>query len=231
MDEEVREEIQGFDAALLSGKVDKLKGRNSGVSIETPDGMQNILCRKIHTDLSRHNMNDESTIGPIVEVHLAHGNVKDQKQFLLRIPHCLQTDDLSTIKVRCIDDKRKDSVRNVPTKEKAMGKIPYFETNSSHVIIHTNHSSEYVCSSSSDACLTSIMAFPFGWFEKNEDISHVKVTVYLCCSLFKITDFKIVSKKYTFLFRAKYLLGNFKFGTKYCIYFLENMICNIKLNS
>ena len=151
MDEEEREEIRGFDAALLSGKKDMLKGRNSEVSIETPDGMQNILCKKVHTDLSRHNMNGESIIGPTVEVHLAHGNVKDQKQFLLRIPHCLETEDLSTITVRCIDDKRKDSVCNVPTKEQAMGKIPYFEADSSHVIIHTNHFSEYVCSSSRNA--------------------------------------------------------------------------------
>ena len=182
-----------------------LKGRNSEVSIKTPDGMQNILCRKIHTDLSRHNMNDESIIGPIVEVHLAHGNVKDQKQFLLRIPHCLETEDLSTIKVRCVDDKRKDSVQNVPIKKQAMGKIPYFETDSSHVIIHTNHFSEYVCSSSSDECLTSIMAFPFGCLTKTENISHVKVKVYLCCSLFKIQDFKTVSDKTSY--SCKYLLA------------------------
>ena len=209
MDGEERKEIQGFDAALLSGKADMLKGRNSEVSIETPDGMQNILCRKIHTDLSRHNMNDESIIGPIVEVHLAHGNVKDQKQFLLRIPHCLETEDLSTIKVRCVDDKRKDSVRNVPTKEQAMGKIPYFETNSSHVIIHTNHFSEYVCSSSSK-CLTFIMAFPFGSLTKTERKSLVKVQVYLCCSLFKIQDFKTVSNKCSYCIHPKYLLSNCK---------------------
>ena len=203
MEEEERDEIQGFDAALLSGKADKLKGRNSEVGIETPNGMQNILCRKIHTDLSRHETNlphDESIIGPTVEVHLAHGNVKDQKQFLLRIPHCLETKDLSTIKVRRIDDKRKDSVQNVPTKQQAMGKIPYFETDSTHVIIHTDHFSEYVCSGSSDKCLTSIIAFPFGRLWKTENISHVKVKLYLCSLLYKIQDFRIVSNKCSFPF-------------------------------
>ena len=202
VDEEEREEIRGFDAALLSGKADTLRRRNSEVSIETPERMQNILCRKIHTDLSRHEMNlphDESIIGPTVEVQLAHGNEENQKEFILRIPHCLEMNEVSAIKVRCIDDKRKDSVRYVVAKEQAMGTIPYFETNSSHVIIHTNHFSEYVCSSSSDDCLTSIMAFPFGSMWKIEKISHVKVKVYLCCSLFKIQDFKTVSTESRFI--------------------------------
>ena len=205
MDEEERKKIQGFDAALLSGKADKLRGCNSEVSIQTPDGMKNILYRKVHTDLSRHDMNipyDESIIGPAVEVHLAHGNVKDQEEFLLRIPHCLQIKDLSAVKVRCINDKTPDSVQNVPTKQQAMGKIPYFETDSSHVTIHTDHFSEYVCSGSSDKCLTSIIAFPFGRLWWSENMSHVKVILYLCCSLYKIQDFRIVSNKCSFPFHV-----------------------------
>ena len=67
---------------MLSGKADTLKGHNSEVSIQIPDGPKNILCRKVHTDLSRHDMNipyDVSNIGPTVEVHLAHGSVKIKK--------------------------------------------------------------------------------------------------------------------------------------------------------
>ena len=205
VEEEERDKIRGFDAALLSGKANTLRGCNSEVGIETRDGMQNILCRKIHTDLSRHETNlphDESIIGPTVEVHLTHGNAKHQEEFLLRIPHCLHIKDLSAIKVRRVDDKRKDSVQNVPTKEQAMGIIPYFETDSSQVIIHTNHFSEYVCSGSSDKCLTSIIAFPFGRLWKTENISHVKVKLYLCSSLYKIQDFRIVSNKCSFPFHV-----------------------------
>ena len=109
MNKEEQEKFRGFDAALLSGKADTLKGHNSEVSIQIPDGLKNILCRKVHTDLSRHDMNipyDVSIIGPTVEVHLAHGSVKNQEEFLVQIPHCLQIKDLSAVKVRCIDDKK-----------------------------------------------------------------------------------------------------------------------------
>ena len=122
VNKEEQKKIQGLDAALLSGKADKLRGRNSQVSIQTPHGMQDILCRKIHTDLSRHDVNlpdDESLIGPSVEVHLAHlfgGNEEDQGQFLIKIPHCLEThQELLTVKVRCIDDKKKDAFHEMST--------------------------------------------------------------------------------------------------------------------
>ena len=85
----------------------------------------------------------------------------------------------------------------------AKGKIPYFEIDSSHVIIHTNHFSEYVCSSSDDACLRYIMAFPFGnVIQKKEDnISDVQVIVYLCTPLYKIQDFKTVSTNFLIILR------------------------------
>ena len=89
MDEEEREKIRGFDAALLSGKKDMLKGRNSEVSIEIPDGMQNIMCRKIHTDLSRHESNlphDESIIGPTVEVRFVRDH-QSQKHKTTKMAH------------------------------------------------------------------------------------------------------------------------------------------------
>ena len=109
MNKEEQEKFRGFDAALLSGKADTLKGRNSEVSIQIPDGMKNILRRKVHMDLSRHDMNipyDVSIIGPTVKVHLAHGSIKNQEEFLVRISHCLQIKDLSAVKVRRIDDKK-----------------------------------------------------------------------------------------------------------------------------
>ena len=184
-----------------------MRGRNSEVSIETPDGMQDILCRKIHTDLSRHEEtlpDNESLIGPSVQVQLSRvlGNIENQAQFIMKIPHCLQTKDFINVRVRRVDEKRNDAVHDILTKEQTKGNIPYFEVNSSHVIIHTNHFSEYVCSSSGEECLTSIMAFPFGCLTRTENISDVEVSVYLCCSLYKIQDFKTVSKRSYFVYHT-----------------------------
>ena len=190
------DDYKDFDAALLSGEADILRKKNSEVRIDVPEGMEDILWRKINTNFSKiHKVipSEERIIGPTVEVQLK----KDQKigdketQFIIRIPHRLQgEEEMSAVKVRCVDLKKENGIRVLKNKKVAEGKIPYFEIDSRHVIIHTNHFSEYICSSCSEQCLTSIMVFPFGSLTKNEDITDVNVVVYLCGSLYDIQDFK-----------------------------------------
>ena len=101
-------------------------------------------------------------------------------------------EERSSIKIHSGDDKKIVELKN---RQRTSGKIPFYEVDEHHVVIYTNHFTEYICSSCSKTCLSYIMAFPFGCILPGEDgdDTQTKVEVYLCCSLYNIADFKKVS--------------------------------------
>ena len=211
-----------------------LQDPDSDVSVDIPAGIKGILRWKIHTEFSRflHIVPDEECfIGPVVELHLKPflDEEREQHQYRIKIPHCLQTEEeRSLVKVRCGDTRKKIPFRELPNKQqqqvseteeerssvkirsgdvrkrvefqelknrqRTSAKIPFFEVDEHHVIIYTNHFTEY-CSSCMKTYLSNIMVFPFGCIFPGEDGDHtqIKVEVYLCCSLYNIPDFQKVS--------------------------------------
>ena len=190
-----------FAVAVINGESTTLQDLQSGVTVDVPKGIKGILWQKIHTKFSRflHIVPDEECYaGPVVELHLVPFLEEEtgQQQYKIKIPHCLNTEgERSSLKVRSGDVRKKVDFQELKNKQKASGKIPFYEVDETHVIIYTNHFTEYICSSCSKTCLSYIMAFPFGTIFPGEDgdNTQIKVEVYLCCSLYNIEDFKTVS--------------------------------------
>ena len=112
-----------FVVAVINGESTTLQDLHSEVSVDIPKGNKATLWQKIHTEFSRflHIVPDEECfIGPVVELHLKPFSDEEsgQRQYRIKIPHCLQTEEeLSLVKVRCGDIRRKIPFRVLPNKQ------------------------------------------------------------------------------------------------------------------
>ena len=192
------ETIEGYDAALLSGKRSTLRGQNSDVSIDVPDGIENIIWRKTHTNLTYFEGNipeNQSIIAPIVEVHIKSPNFEDadkgaKRHFVIRVPHWLHPDDdISGVRVKYGDTTEGELIELRPNE----GKDPFFEVDSKFITIHTSHFNWYqpIIDWFYKKVLF-LMAVPSVTFSK--DYTTADINVYLCSPQHKTMDYKTVSK-------------------------------------
>ena len=190
-----------FAVAVLRGEATTLQDEHSEVSVDVPSGIKATLWQKVHTEFSRflHIVPDnECFVGPVVELHLKPfaKEESEEQRYRIKIPYCLQAEEeMSLVKVRCGDIRRKIPFHELLNKKEASGKIPYYEVTEKHIIIHANHFTDHICSACKDTCFSFIMAFPFGSVlpGKDDDDTLATVEVYLCCSLYNIEDFQSVS--------------------------------------
>ena len=179
-----------YEVVLLSGEPITLE--DSEVSVDVPEGVEGPLRRKIHTDVSAFQDviadEKECLAGPILELHLDmidHHTEASEKWFRIKIPHCLRTEEQrSKVIVRCGDLQG-----STPFQVE-----PHFEVDKKHIIIYTNHFSQFVCSTCNKAC-DYIMAFSFGSLIPEKDITKTiaSVKLILCPSLYNIKVFWKVS--------------------------------------
>ena len=112
-----------FAVAVINGESMTLQDLRSEVSVDIPSGIKATLWQKVHTEFSRflHIVpDDECFIGPVVELHLKpFPDVESgQRQYRIKIPHCLHTEEeMSMVKVRCGDTRRKIPFRELPNKQ------------------------------------------------------------------------------------------------------------------
>ena len=165
----------------------------SSVKVPTENVKEEVPFGKLE---NRQDSEDKCFVRPFVEIHVEETG---QHRYRIKIPHCLKTEEeRSSVKIRSGDVQKRVEFQELKNKQKASGKIPFYEVDEHHIIIYTNHFTEYICSSCSKTCLSYTMAFPFGTILPGEDGDHtkIKVEVYLCCSLYNIEDFKTVSFYY-----------------------------------
>ena len=188
-----------FGVALIKGDAVTLQDPHSDVYVDIPAGIKGTVWQKIHTEFSRflHIVpGEECFIGPVVELHLKPfpDEESGQRQYRIKIPHCLQTEEeRSSVKVRSGDLAKKIPFREMPNKQEASEKLPYYEVDDHHVIIHTHHFSDHICSACFPSCFSNITAYPFGNLFPSRNKTEVVIEVFLCCSLYNIEDFKSVS--------------------------------------
>ena len=188
-----------FAVAVINGESTTLQDLHSEVSVDIPSGIKATLWQKIHTEFSRflHIVpDDECFIGPVVELHLKPFPDKEsgQRQYRIKIPHCLQTEEeRSYVKVRSGDLGKKIPFLEMQNKQGSSGKIPCYEVDEHHIIVHTNHFSDHICSACFPSCFSNITAYPFGNLFPSRNKTEVVIEVFLCCSLYNIEDFKSVS--------------------------------------
>ena len=103
---------------------------------------------------------------------------------------------MSLVKVRCGNIHGNIPFEEICRRSSEYDTEPYFEVTKKHIVIHTDHFSQFVCSTCSKAC-DCIMGFPFGSFVPKEDINMTtaSIKVVLCPSLYNIEDFWEVRRK------------------------------------
>ena len=192
-----------FAVALISKKAITLQDTHSQVSVDVLEGIEGSIWQKVHTNISVFQQviadEKECMAGPVVELYIKSQNgetLSDNHRYRIRIPHCLKTEEqLSLVKVRCRNIHGNIPFEEIPRGIHANETGPYFEVDKNHIIIFTNHFSQFVCSTCSKAC-DCIMAFPFGSLILTEDnnMTTASVKVILCPSLYNIEDFWKVSR-------------------------------------
>ena len=190
-----------FAVTLIKGDALTLQEPHSDVSVDIPAGIEGTFWRKFHTEFSRflHIVPDEECfIGPVVELHLKPfpDEENGQPQYRIKIPHCLQTEEeMSLVKVRCGDTRRKIPFYKLQKKQEASGKLPYYEVDEHYVIVHTDHFSDHVCSVCYPyypSCYSDITAYPCGNLFSSVNDTRVIIELFLCCGLYNIENFKSV---------------------------------------
>ena len=179
-----------------------VQAKDSEVEVTIPDGIKAILLQKVHTEFSQFRdiiPEDECIIGPVVELHVKtqHEVYSTRKKYIIKIPHYLETEEqLSSIKVRYGDVTENIDFTELRRKVTSRDVMPYYEVDSTHIIINTDNFSQFICTDcgKKESC-HNIMVFPFGSLSQQEEdeTTLTKVKVYLCSPLYKIVDFKTVS--------------------------------------
>ena len=207
---QIREEEQQFRkdrnggtdylVSIIKGKT-TLQAPDSDVVVTVPDGVRALLSQKVHSEFSQFRdiiPENECMIGPVVELYLQHQSEvhSRRKKYIIKIPHYLETkDQLSSIKVRCGDVNKGIPFIELRRKFTSCDVMPYYEVDSTHIIISTDNFSQFICTDCGrkESC-HNIMVFAFGSIDQQEqkEISRVKVKVFLCSPLYKIGDFKKV---------------------------------------
>ena len=137
-------------AAFGTGDL-KLQAPGSEVSLEIPREASGVFFSHVHTDHTLFKNvipDDECFVGPPVEFEqLNSDNSALSKPFKIKIPHCLQNDDLwRNIKVRFGNIRQSEKFKNVAYKGKARQEDIWYETNAKFTTIYTKHFSHFTCS-------------------------------------------------------------------------------------
>ena len=199
-----RKGIEGYDAVLLSGKADILRGRYSDLSIEIPSGIRDILWRKVHTIFSKQDMlipEEESIIAPPVEVHIKRLKIGQsgkgtERHFVLKIPHCLETEEERSGVVLRYGDVKTRKLKQMKWKKEFenRGTGPYYDVDSSHIIVHASHFCFLIPSFIRRKFMSHIRAFSsVALNQRINNITNVTVKIYLCPTWYKIKDFRKVN--------------------------------------
>ena len=189
-------------AFVTKGESITLYAPDSDVSLEVAEGVKSGIEQRIHTDLTRFPdliPPDECFVSPIVELLSKEQSVllkQGQFKYRIKIPHCLRTQQqLSTVKVRCGDVKKKQPFQEVLSGNENAREGAWFDVDVNYIMITTNHFSVFVCSSCGDkSCNDSLVAFLFGslnTFEEDRE-TYAQVKAFLCSTLYDIVDYRKV---------------------------------------
>ena len=178
-------------ATVAKGKATSLYGDKSDVKLEIKEGCpKRAYLMEVRTDPSSFESivpDDEFFISPIVEV-LAPAET-NTSSYVLRIPHCLDTDDDKTkVKVRMIHENRNPSVVEVPKGN--VGAL-YYNIDAKFIELHTTHFTKVICTICQTPyhCRERINNL---WFANFDSPEHVEIRPYFGGILYKIIDFRKV---------------------------------------
>ena len=188
--------------AVVDGRKTLVRSSNeSDVSIEVAAGVQSVIMKHIHTDfdlIRKSTPKEECLISPVVYLH-AH-EVCEQKEsaeyrYKAMIPHYLPVGkNLSSVKVRC-GDITIGSLKEIGREKPQDKTIPYYEVETDHVTLYSNHFCDILCTSTEKVCTTKVVALPFGRLQQEKSvITRMSMKTYLCNYLYGDKGLKSVSQ-------------------------------------
>ena len=200
----IQKGYKDYSVAVVDGRKTLVRSIDeSGMCIEVAAGVRSVIMKQVHTDfdsIRKSTPREECLISPVVYLH-AH-EVCEQKEsaeyrYKAIIPHYLPIGhNLSSVKVRCGNVKRGSlrEIRRVKSKDRT---VPYYEVNTNHVTLYSNHFCDVLCTSTDKVCTTKVVALPFGWIGQQKVCSRVitrmKMKTYLCSYLYSDKGLQTVS--------------------------------------
>ncbi len=136
-----------------------------------------------HTELLRKIPEDECLVAPIVDISC---DIKESAiPFKVQIPHCVQNEKLSTIKIRTGDIHTKIPFKVLTPKT--------YYVDKTHVTFCTHTFSQIICSACDGQCTYNIGGFLFGSnYLENPTTQTCKTRLYLCGPLYDTKDYREV---------------------------------------
>ena len=173
------------------------------MSIEVAEGVKSVIMKHVYTDfdsIRKSTPKEECLISPVVHLHAHHlCEEKELAEYRYKavISHYLpHGHSLSSVKVRHGNIKT-GFLREIRTGKPEGTGVLYYDVDTQHVTLYSNHFCDIVCTSTDKVCTTKVMAFPFGLIGQQRFdtgvITRMKMKTYLCSYLYSDKDLQYVS--------------------------------------
>ena len=186
-----------YNATVTHGEAKIVQRDGSNVSLTIPEGSDGFYITRIHTDLSDYQdliPSNECFVSPVVQVEELKG-----RTHTILIPHCLQDKSLwQSIQVRRCETKMNRVIEELKQGKSQNG---YFMVYEKYIIVYTSCSGLFVCTSWEHSCHSSVSVVCLARSQNFEEAAKttVKLKTFGCSSLYRILDFRKVSRRFVFI--------------------------------
>ncbi len=182
----------------------------SDVTVAMPLGARGSISGTVHTDAKPfldHIPDDECLVAPIPDFHLGTDTETNSGRFVMKVPHCLNSSDLSSVVVRhgdihkgkafakiprCDNETEANSWMNGPANG-SPAPYSFYWVDDENIWICTQGFSQFICTSCKYECRGQGQAFIFGKVAGESWPAPVaSVRLYMCSPLHRIEDYRKV---------------------------------------
>ena len=190
---------KNFICRRAYSKATVFRDKDSEVHLDVPDGARGIVMGYTHTSFisfADHVPGTECFVSPIPEYHfIPDDNQKETSEiwFKIHIPHRIKNPDhLKAIRVRHGDIHGDAPFQFVPLTGDGPELNCFYEVQTSHIVIHTKHFTQFVCTSCKEVCTGYLKTLVYGSMKPFNNQYITELRFHIACSLYDIDDFRMV---------------------------------------
>ena len=186
-----------YIATVSRGEARILQAFGSDVSLETQESADGVFMVLVHTENSGVIVKtSECFIGPQTEMaYIPFRRTVPRCRHTVTFPHCIRDEKLlEHIRVKQGNIQKEPEFQEMKRKKTSSNDNDCYEVTEKSVIVHAIRFKQYVLTLSKPACYRSLYIYAFGHLEPmlENDITTVKLSVFLCSNLYAIEDYKQV---------------------------------------